>query len=270
MPFVLGHALSRKAIHGGKANNDTIDSQKIAVLRRGGMLPQASGYPAEMRATRDRLRRRMHLTRTRAEMLAHMQKTNSPYNLPEIGQKLAYQANRAGVAERCPDPAVHKSIEVDLGLIGYDDQVLNAREWTLVNTATPHQAQTLYRLQSVPGMGNLLALVLLYEMHDMVRFPRVQDFGSYGRLVTCTKASAGKRSGTSGANIGQASLTWAFSEAAVLFLRNHPAGQQSVARVENKHGQGQALTSFAHQWARAVYDMLRRETAFDLPKFLNG
>ena len=50
--FVLGHALSMKAIHGGNAKNDSIDAQKIAVLRRGGMLPQACVYPAERRATR--------------------------------------------------------------------------------------------------------------------------------------------------------------------------------------------------------------------------
>ena len=55
--FVLGHALYMKAIHGGKATNDKIDSQKIAVLLRGGMLPQAYVYPAQMRATRDLLRR---------------------------------------------------------------------------------------------------------------------------------------------------------------------------------------------------------------------
>jgi transposase len=66
--FVLGHALYMKAIHGGKAKNDKIDSQKIAVLLRGGMLPQAYVYPAEMRATRDLLRRRIHLTRKRAEL----------------------------------------------------------------------------------------------------------------------------------------------------------------------------------------------------------
>src|SRR5437763_17166494 len=70
LPFVLGHALYMKAIHGGKAKNDKIDSQKIAVLLRGGMLPQASIYPAELRATRDLLRRRMHLMRTRPEPLA--------------------------------------------------------------------------------------------------------------------------------------------------------------------------------------------------------
>ena len=55
--YVLGHALAMKAIHGGQAKNDTIDSQKIAALRRGGLVPQAYVYPAAMRSTRDLLRR---------------------------------------------------------------------------------------------------------------------------------------------------------------------------------------------------------------------
>ena len=59
--FVLGHALYMKAIHGGKAKNDRIDSQKIAVLLRGGMIPVAYVYPPQMRSTRDLLRRRTYL-----------------------------------------------------------------------------------------------------------------------------------------------------------------------------------------------------------------
>ena len=77
IPFVLGQALSRKALHGGTAKNDPIDAQTIAVLLRGGMLPQASGSPAEMRAPRDLLRRRMPLTRKRGELLAHVHHTTS-------------------------------------------------------------------------------------------------------------------------------------------------------------------------------------------------
>jgi hypothetical protein len=119
IPFVLGHALSLQAIHGGKATHDTIDAQQIAVLLRGGMLPQAAGSPAERRATRALLRRRLPLTRTRAALLAHLQHTNRQYNLPEIGKKLASKANREGVAERFPDPAVHKSVAIDLALIDF-------------------------------------------------------------------------------------------------------------------------------------------------------
>ena len=143
LPFVLGHALYMKAIHGGKAKNDKIDAQKIAVLLRGGMLPQAYVYPAEMRATRDMLRRRLHLTRKRAELLAHIQNTNSQYNLPEIGKKIAYKANRDGVAERFADPAVQKSIEVDLALITYYDALLRDVELSIVKTAKHHDANTL-------------------------------------------------------------------------------------------------------------------------------
>jgi hypothetical protein len=76
-------------------------------------------YPAEMRATRDLLRRRLHLTRQRAELLAHVQQTNSQYNLLEIGKQLAYKANQAGVAERFRDLAGQKRVEVDLALIDY-------------------------------------------------------------------------------------------------------------------------------------------------------
>jgi transposase len=267
MPFVLGHALYMKAIHGGKAKNDTIDSQKIAALLRGGMLPQAYVYPAAMRATRDLLRRRMHLAHKRAELLAHVQHTNSQYNLPAIGKKIAYKANRDGVAERFADPAVHKSIEVDLALITYYDELLRDVELTLVNTAKHHDANTLYLLQTVPGIGKILSLVWLYEIHDIDRFPRVQDFVSYCRLVKCAKESAGKRLGTSGTKSGNAHLKWAFSEAAVLFLRDHPPAQKYLARLEKKHDKGKALTVLAYKLARAVYDMLKRHVVFDRAPF---
>ena len=269
IPFVLGHALYMKAIHGGKAKNDTIDAHKIAVLLRGGMLPQAYVYPAEMRATSDLLRRRMHLMRKRAELLAHIQNTTSQDNLPEIGKKIAYKANRDGVAERFPEPAVQKSIEVDLALIDYDDELLRDVELTILKAATQHDANTLYLLPTVPGIGKIRSLVLLDEIYDINRFPRVQEFASYCRLVKCAKASHGKRAGSSGTKIGHAHLKWAFSEAAVLCLRENPAGQKLLVRFEKKHGKGKALTIVAHKLSRAVYDMFKRKVAFDMHRFLS-
>lgn len=71
IPFVLGHALYMKAIHGGKAKNDRIDSWKIAAILKNGTFPMAYVYPAEMRSTRDLLRRRNYLVRKRAELISH-------------------------------------------------------------------------------------------------------------------------------------------------------------------------------------------------------
>jgi transposase len=259
-----------KAIHGGKAKNDTIDSHTIAVLLRGGMLPQAYVYPAQMRATRDLLRRRTHLMRTRAELLAHVHKTNSQSNLPEIGTKIAYKAPREGVAPRFEEASVQKTSEVDLALITDYDELLKDLELFILKTAKHHDANTLYLLQTVPGIGKIVSLVLLYELHHIDRFASGQDVASYCRLVKCSKESGGKRLGSSGKKIGKAHLTWAFSEAATLFLRNHPQGQKLVSRLEKKHGKGKALSILAHKLGRAVYFLLKRTVAFDMESFLQA
>jgi Transposase len=151
--FVLGHALYMKAIHGGKAKNDKIDSQKIALLLRGGMIPLAYVYPPQMRSTRDLLRRCTYLMRQRAELLAHVQQTNSQYNLPEIGKKIAYKANRSGVAERFPDPVVQTNIETDLSLMGCSDTLLNPLELFLTPPAKQHDSPSFSLLGSVPAVG---------------------------------------------------------------------------------------------------------------------
>ena len=104
--FVLGHALYMRAIHGGKAKNDKIDSEKIARLLRGGMLPQAYVYPREMRATRDLLRRRMKLVRLRGQAIAHVTNTFTQYNVAAPEKRLSYHANRVGIAERFSDESV--------------------------------------------------------------------------------------------------------------------------------------------------------------------
>src|SRR2546422_11232150 len=79
--FVLGNALAMKAIHGGKAKNDKIDSHKIAGLLRGGLLAQAYVYPAAMRSTGDLLRGWLHLVGKRGPLLAHVRTTRGQYQL---------------------------------------------------------------------------------------------------------------------------------------------------------------------------------------------
>jgi len=266
--FVLGHALFMKAIHGGKAKNDRIDSLKIATLLRGGMLPQAYAYPAGMRATRDLLRRRLHLVRKRGQLLAHIQMTAQQYNLPPLGRRITYPANRGGVAEHFEERAVRRSIAIDLALLERMDGILRELELDLVRQAKQHDAQAFQLLRSIPGVGKVLALTLLYEIHDIHRFDRVQEFASYARLVKCAKESAGKKHGTSGAKMGNVHLKWAFSEAAVFFVRHSAEGKKALVRLEKRFGKGKALSILAHKLGRAVYFMLKRGKAFDRERFL--
>ena len=160
--FVLGHALYMRAIHGGKSKHDKIDSRKIA-----GLLPMAYVYPRKMRATRDLMRRRNHLMRKRAELLAHIQNTASQYNLLPLGS---------------------------------------------ISKATSYAL-----LKTIPGVGKILALVLLYEIENIARFPRVQNFSSYCRLVKCAKESNGKKYGELSLPIHTLSLRAFQSEAELFF-----------------------------------------------------
>jgi transposase len=155
--------------------------------------------------------------RKRAAPRAHIQHTTSQDNLPEIGKKLASKAHRHSVAARFLDPAVLQSLDVDLALIDPDAGLRRDLERSTLTIAKPHDANTLSLLRPVPGIGEILSLVLLEEIHDSQRFPRVQDCVSSCRLVKGAKASAGKRSGPSGIKSGHAYLKWAFSEAAGLF-----------------------------------------------------
>jgi transposase len=272
IPFVLGHALYMKLIHAAKAKNDRIDAHKIARLLRGGNFPLAYVYPRGMRETRDLLRRRMYLVHKRAELITHLEILNAQNNLPPFGKKLAYAANRAAldIPQRFTDPAVQMSATLDLALIDKLDELIGSVELHLTRSAKVDDVQTYHRLRTVPGIGPILALVLLYEMHNVARFDQVGQFLSYARLVRCAHESAGKKLGSGGKKIGNAQLRWAFAEAACLFLRASERARQWKQKQEKKHGKAVVLGILAARLARSVYHMLRKQEAFDEERFWNG
>ena len=270
--FVLGHALYMKAIHGGKAKNDRIDATKLARLLRGGNFPIAYAYPKGMRETRDLLRRRTYLVRKRAELLTHLQIRGAQYNLAPFPKKLSFPANRdeMKIAEQFSDPSVHKSASADLAVIERLDEVIGELELYLTRTAKTDRVQTYHRLQTLPGVGKLLALILLYEMHEAQRFDSAGQFLSYARLVRCAHESAGKKLGSGGKKIGNAHLRWAFAEAACLFLRQSERAKKWKQKLAAQRGNGKAMAILAARLARAVYHMLRKGEAFDEERFWSG
>ena len=265
--FVLGHALYMKAIHGAKAKNDRVDAQKIAALLRGGLFPMAYVYPPKMRSTRDLLRRRMFLNRRRSALITHIKSTFAQYNLPEPAQDVARPSQREGVAELIPDPGASRNVRLDLEMLEFYDATLTKLEQELTVIARDHDPDAYFRIRTVPGIGKILTLVILYEIHDINRFPTVQDFASYCRLVKPAKESAGKRVGSGGAKIGNVHLKWAFSEAAALFLRKNDTAKLYRAKLAKRHGKAKSLTILAHKIARAVYYILKRRTVFQPESF---
>jgi transposase len=265
--FALGHALYMRAIHGGKTKNDEIDSEKIARMLRGGMFPISYVYPKQMRATRDLLRRRTFLMRRRSELLMHLHNTHLQYNQFPPRGRLAHASNRVQLAESFSDESVRKMVQVDRDLVDYLDDQLRELELYLTRHAKVDNPQMFYRLRSVPGIGKILALTIMYEIQDVNRFPRVGQFISYARLVRGSHESGGKTKGSPHKKIGNAHLKWAFSEAACLFLRECDQAKRFVDRKTKKHCKAKAMAILSAKLGRAVYWMLRRDTVFDVKRF---
>lgn len=268
IPFVLGHALAMRMIHGGKTKTDKIDAAKLAALLRGGLFPMGYVYPRAKRQTRDLLRRRGFFVRQRAQLITHIVNTNTQFNLPPLSKKLTYAANRTDdLVDRFADPSTRLAVTADLGLIdAYDGQIADL-ERHLVKHARVDDPVTFGLLRTTPGIGPILGLTLLYEVDTIGRFPEPGNFLSYSRLVRCVHQSAGKKKGTGGKKIGNAHLKWAFSEAVCLLLRQSPRAKTWLARREKKRGKRKALGALAARLGRAVYHLLRKGEVFDEARF---
>ena len=147
------------------------------------------------------------------------------------------------------------------------NQILKKLEWHIEKTARQHDYHTLYLLRSIPGIGQILALVILYEIHDIKRFPRVQDFSSYARLIKPVKESDGKWAGHTNKKIGNHHLKWAIKEAAILMLRDSHQAKYYVSKLTHRYNKGKALGIFTHKLGRAIFFMLKNKEAFDMKRF---
>jgi len=138
--------------------------------------------------------------------LGHIENTNSQYNLEPFAKRTSHPGNRSGIAERFNDPQVSRSIEANALLLDVYHRILLDLEAQVLKVARVHDPVALQLLRSVPGIGKVLAFVLLYEIHDVNRFPSVEQFLSYDRLVKCPHESGGKRTGGNANKIGNVHL----------------------------------------------------------------
>ena len=191
------------------------------------------------------------------------------YNLNPPAQKLCYAANRAALdLDVFADAATRSMLAADLAIVTALDSQIKRLEAELVRTAKVHDPQTFHLLRTIPGIGPVLALILLYEVHDISRFAEVGNFLSYARLVRGSHESAGKKKGSPGKKIGNAHLKWAFGEATCLLIRELPKAKAYLARKERRVGKKRALGGLACRLARTVYHLWRKQQAFDVQRFL--
>ena len=267
LEFVLAHALYLKAIHGGKNKNDRIDSEKLAHLLRSNLIPPSYAYPAAKRPIRALLRQRTSFVWQRVELLQRI----CTMQMAEGKTPVSKFSNNRGkwreaLLEAHDDPCHRFGLEQDVALVVHFDNAIQAIEKELLTITKCTEARDFALLRTIPGVGKVLALTIHYEVEAIERFPSVQRFLSYCRLVKGTVASAGKIKGLRGAKLGNPYMRWALGEAAVLGKRHDKDPDAYSRHLEKKHGKFKANAILASKLGRAVYFMLKNGTGFDATK----
>jgi transposase len=262
--FVLAHALYLKHIHGGKNKNDKLDSEKLAHLLRTNLIPPSYVYPRERRPMRGLLRQRMSYVWERSTLLGHLQmnQQSEGYDpVPKGGHNRDVWEER--ILSQYTDPLHRLAVKCDMDLIRCYDYRIELIDQRLAELARKVHGRDFALIKTVPGIGRVLALTILFEVDRIDRFPTVKDFCSYSRLVKGSVASAGKVKGLCGGKMGNAYLRWAFGQAAVICKRNHPLLTPYADLLVSKHGKFKGNAILANKLGRAVYFMLQKGTAFD-------
>lgn len=270
IPFALGHALYMKAIHGGKKKNDKIDSKTIADLMRSGMFPPAYSYPKRLRATRDLLRRRHRFVAQRAELYRHIKMTFYQHGLkPPKLNDIKNNTFRSKIITEIPDPDIQFSLSADHQMIQSLNAIVKPIEKQIYVQAKCHNQKHFKILTSIPGCGQMSAFNIIYETDIIDRFPKVQNFSSYCRVVKCKHESAGKTYPNKNNKIGNPYLKWTMSEIAVHAIEFSPAIKKYYNKLLKRFSPGKAKSVLSHKMAIAIYFMLKNQTVFDEHKFVN-
>ncbi len=270
IPFYLGHAYYMKAISGNKQKHDPLDAKTIANLLRTNYFPEAYPYPKDMRPTRDLLRRRHRLVRIRAEAYSHIRMTAQQYAIDDLGgQHLKVKPARDKALSVFLKLGLEHLIASDLDIVESLNPVIANIEKQIRVSAIYHNPRDFALLQTVPGIGDMLSLVILYETHDISRFPKHQNYASYARVVKCDRTSSGKKVDRKNQKIGNPYLKWAFSTVIINGQSSESIGKY-IQRLESRHGRAKARARIAHKFCKAVYYMLKNGIPFDEKKFLQN
>jgi transposase len=258
----LAHPSAIRKYEGLKHSGDVADAAYLAQLLRLGLLAEGYIYPREQRGVRDLARKRMQLVRYRTAQILSIEnilirQTGARMKGEAVKRLTATQVDGFALA---PDVAL--AMEANRAVSQALGQQIEALERRLKERVSLRAEYRL--LQTMPGVGEILATTIMLETGCIDRFAQVGNFSSYCRCVDSLRESNGRKKGEGNTKNGNKYLAWAFIEAANFALRCCPQAKSFYERKKNKSNRVLALKALAHKLARACYHILRNQEPFDV------
>ena len=182
-----------KKYDGLKHSGDEADARQLAHLLRLGILPTGTILPPEQRATRDLARKRMQLVRSRTSHILAIENIVARQLDAKINSNQIKRLNNDAVEHMGLTADVALAIESNLAVVTTLSAQIDLLEKRLQERVGERPEYGL--LTSVPGIGRILATIILLETGTVDRFAAVGNFASYARCVDSLHMSNGKKKG---------------------------------------------------------------------------
>jgi transposase len=267
----LVNARLAKLMMGMVNKSDKLDAQGMNRLQRTGTLPTVWIPSSSVRDARELPRTRMVLGQQRRQLKNRVHATLAKYGYVVEGVSDAFgKRGREIVLELSSKLPAHtqQALQHVLDQLDHVTENLKAIEAEMIKVFAPCPESTL--LKTLPGVGEILAVVIWTEIGSIERFGRAEQLASYSGLVAREHSSGGKfRYGPVRRDVN-VYLKWAFVEAANSSVLNcQRCGYEHISRlyqrIKARRGYGKAKVAVARHLAEASFWMLKKKEPYREP-----
>jgi len=260
----LAHSMALYMITGAKVKTDRRDAFSLAKLLRLDAIPEAYIYPKARRPIRDLLRKRKQVVRLRANAYGALRRVLLQYGFYGYSQATIKSLTEEQLDQHLEHFATQAGCHLEVQRIRFYSDQIKILENIILNSVSDDRCFEL--LQTIPGVGKILALTILYETGDIDRFQSAKHFCSYARVVPGVAQSSGVSKRGRGSKQGNPHLKWAFCQAAALSVRYNTGirkfRQRHLARRRSKAKKLVTLCIVSHKLAIASYNILKNRVPF--------
>jgi transposase len=264
----LANPSAMQQYQGLKYSDDRSDARWLAEMLRLGIVPTGYIYPEAQRPLRDLLRQRSFLVRQGTGQLLHTGNILCRNQGRKSSRQQIRQMTVADAQQLFPDRERTLAVESSLRVIEVLEQQIASIEKQVLGRIKPEAG--FQNLQTVYGIGPILAMTIWLETGDIGRFHQVGDYASYCRCVASTRISNAKKKGENNSHNGNPYLAWAYVEAATYAARFYQQASRFVERKTAQVNRTLAIKALAHKLARACYYVLRDGVVFEPTRLLGS
>lgn len=263
-PVVLANPAGIEQYTGLKHADDKSDAYFLAELLRLKILPTGYICDRQRRPVRDLLRRRLGLVRHRTALILSLKSLSArmfgeAFTLREV-KSMDVKEAQASFAH--PADRLIAGRQVHL-IEQFSDSITQLEKMVLAHT---RKLPCYLKLQTIPGVGKILALTITLETADIGRFATAGDYASYCRCVESRRTSNSKSKGRNNGKCGNAYLSWAWVEAANFAQRFDAQCQAFCDRKASQTNKIVATKALACKLSKAAWHIMKHDVKFDAAK----